>query len=200
MLYRWHQLIPNNLVINNISAPYPSYFFDANILLNNGLDVMLKSAASQPVNRYGPKATPSFLTMLDIASIEQGRVLKIGTLNMYRRRYGLPPYHSIEELTGNNSTDEVTRILIEAYNNDIDNVEYYIGIICERKERDIFPETLTTMVLAHAMKGIFSNPIVAPENWRNLHPTIKHIIDNTHFSELVARNTGIAASSIYFTI
>jgi len=30
----------------------------------------------------------------------------------------------------------------------------------------MFPETLTVMVLAHAMKGIFSNPICSPYMWK----------------------------------
>jgi len=199
MLYRWHQLIPNNFTLNGVSAAYPSYFFDSNILTNNGIGSLILSAILQPANRYGPKATPSFLAMLDIASIDQGRTLKLGTLNMYRRRYGLPPYHSIEELTGENSTDDVTRLLHEAYEGDIDRVEFYIGLICERKLKDIFPETLTTMVLAHAMKGIFSNPILSPENWRNLDPIIRDIVENTHVGELIARNAGIPQDSISFS-
>lgn len=55
--------------------------------------------------------------------IENGRELRFQGVNAYRRRFGMVPFTSFEDMTGET---ELAAILEEMYG-DIEAVEYYVG-------------------------------------------------------------------------
>lgn len=55
--------------------------------------------------------------------IEEGRRTRLHSFNDYRRFFGLKPYESFHELTGN---EEIATVLQELYG-DVDAVEFIVG-------------------------------------------------------------------------
>ena len=75
----------------------------------------------------------------------------------------------------------------------------------EKVEVGIFPNTLTRLVLAHAMHGIFSNDLQAREKWSaKTWDKEKGIgfreVSNTSVPSLIARNVQIDAKDVSFEV
>jgi len=160
ILYRWHQLAPETFG----DTPVEKTLWDTAWLTKRGFDNVINEASKQNAHRFGARASAEFVKPVAKATLKHTRELRIASFNAYRKRFGLTPYQSFDELTGKN--EELNEVLKKYYTS-IDEVEYYVGLLCESIPKgSIFPQTLTTMVLAHAMKGIFSNPICSPHLWK----------------------------------
>lgn len=110
-----------------------------------------------------------------IQALNEGRRMRFQSFNRYRIHFGLKPYESFEQLTGNFSTllifagnlifplishfiniegeKEMAAELEELYG-DIDGLELYTGLILEkRQDPRMFGETITEMGAPYSLKG-----------------------------------------------
>ena len=163
LLYRWHSLIPEELTLHDgRHVDFHDYRFNNKLLEEIGIEKMITAASAQKAGRYGLFNTPSFMKDAEAGGLTWARMFGIQPFNNYRVRFGLDPYKSIEALTGGN--DEATIALKAVYGDEVDDVEFAIGLLAEgRGEGDLMPETTTRMVAYDAFTHILTNPLLASE-------------------------------------
>lgn len=163
LLYRWHSLIPEELTLHDGSTvDFHDYRFNNKLLEETGIERMISAASAQKAGRYGLFNTPSFMKPAEIGGLTWARIFAVQPFNRYRERFGLKPYDSIEALTGGNR--EATDALTAVYGDNVDDVEFAIGLLAEgRGESELMPETTTRMVAYDAFTHILTNPLLASE-------------------------------------
>ena len=131
-----------------------------------------------------------------IALMRQGR---LRSFNDYRESYGLSRLKSWAELT----SDTELRAQLEAlYGDDIDSLEWYVGIFAEEyPDYLMMGELLTTMVANDAFTQALTNPVLSRSvfNEQTFSPAGMKIIEETHsLQQILARNSqsgeGVVAS------
>uniref|UniRef100_A0A8C9JIZ7 Prostaglandin G/H synthase 1 n=1 Tax=Panthera tigris altaica TaxID=74533 RepID=A0A8C9JIZ7_PANTA len=95
--------------------------------------------------------------------IKESRELRLQPFNEYRKRFGLRPYTSFQELTGEK---EMAAELEELYG-DIDALEFFPGLLLEKcHPNSIFGESMIEIGAPFSLKGLLGNPICSPEYWK----------------------------------
>ncbi|XP_076809811.1 prostaglandin G/H synthase 1-like [Clavelina lepadiformis] len=114
--------------------------------------------------------------------------MRLQPFNKYRVKFGMKPYKSFEEFTGET---EMAAELEKLYGH-IDALEYFVGMILEkRRHPQVFGETLTEIGSPYSLKGLIGNPVSSPDWWK---PSTfggdkgMNIIKTTNLQELVCRN------------
>ncbi|NXP38354.1 PGH1 synthase, partial [Leiothrix lutea] len=98
-----------------------------------------------------------------VGVIKESRQLRLQPFNEYRKRFGMKPYKSFQELTGE---EEKAAELEELYG-DIDALEFYPGLLLEKPQPNgIFGESMVEIGAPFSLKGLFGNPICSPEYWK----------------------------------
>ncbi|XP_044539805.1 prostaglandin G/H synthase 1-like, partial [Gracilinanus agilis] len=96
-------------------------------------------------------------------TLRVSRNLKFQSFNEYRKGFGLKPYISFQELTGENEKAAE----LESLYGDIDALEFYPGLLLEKSQPDsIFGESILNVGFPLSFKGLMSNPICSPEYWK----------------------------------
>ena len=118
------------------------------------------------------------------------RQARLRSFNDYRESYGLPRLKSLAELT----TDTELRERLEAlYDDDIDSLEWYVGIFAEEyPDYLMMGELLTTMVANDAFTQALTNPVLSRNvfNVDTFSPAGMKIIEETHsLQQILARNS-----------
>jgi prostaglandin-endoperoxide synthase 2 len=167
------------------------------LVTDAGLDQVLLDASRQYAGRMGLGNTAAFLLARDGAnvkrlSLEMERACQLPSFNAYRRYYGLRPYESFEELTGNAELAERLRSLYH----DVEKLEWFVGIFAEKYDHSsMMGELLVTMVANDAFTQALTNPLLA-ENVFNEDTFGKEgmeIIKATRtLADVIVRNTGIS--------
>lgn len=162
-LYHWHPLMPDNIHINGSSYSNRDFLFHPELLVKHGMntfvDAMSRQVAGQVTHHNHGMATLHVALM----TIQHGRELRLQSFNEYRKRFNLPPFKSFRELTG----DIETADYLEALYGDIDAVEFYVGIIAEKRQyKSPFGQTMIEMGAPFSVKGLLSNPICSPGWWK----------------------------------
>ncbi|KAK7067762.1 Prostaglandin G/H synthase 1 [Halocaridina rubra] len=161
-LYHWHPLIPDALEVNGTSYAIMDMAYSTAPIFKHGLDEfihsMVKSRAGALTNRNHANVLYPILKKV----IENGRLLRFQSVNNYRRRFGMKPFTSFEDMTGEK---EVAAVLEELYG-DIEAVEYYIGLLAERPGPSITPLTMVNIGGPWSVKGLLANPICSPKYWK----------------------------------
>ncbi|XP_069097368.1 prostaglandin G/H synthase 1-like [Pleurodeles waltl] len=163
-LYHWHGLMPNTFILNGKEFSYGSFLFNSSILLDHGVETLVKSFTIQRAGRIGGgrNLDPNVLNVA-VGVIEESRLLKLRPFNEYRKRFKLKPYESFEELTGEKS---MSKELEKVYGH-IDAMEFYPALLVEKpNENAIFGESIIEMGAPFSLKGLMGNPICSPEYWK----------------------------------
>ena len=168
LLYRWHDLIPDELVVGEETLR-GAQFLHANARLTRlGLDAVLLAAASQRAGRIGLHNTAPFLLAkredggrdVKRLSVEMGRRCQLASFNDYRRHYGLEPHASFEALTGEREDAASLRALY----GEVERLEWFVGLFAEAHGPGaMMGELLTTMVANDAFTQALTNPLLAKE-------------------------------------
>jgi prostaglandin-endoperoxide synthase 2 len=161
LLYRWHSLVPDTIALSNQIFDHTQYRFNNALLEKFGVEQVISDISSQPAGRIGLFNTPHFLAVAEQHALKWARDFRLQSFNRYRERFGLTPYQSIDELAdGPQVADALKRI----YGNDVDAVEFTVGLFAEKRgEADVMPETLVCMVAYDAFTHILTNPILSSE-------------------------------------
>jgi prostaglandin-endoperoxide synthase 2 len=123
--------------------------------------------SQERAGRIGLLNTPTFLVdrstpdhpSLEERTIALMRQARLRSFNDYRESYGLSRMKSFTELTSDTALRERLRTL---YHDDIESLEWYVGIFAEDyPDYLMMGELLTTMVANDAFTQALSNPLLA---------------------------------------
>jgi prostaglandin-endoperoxide synthase 2 len=199
LLYRWHDLIPERLVVRDEELREADFVGANARLVRLGLDDVLLAASAQPAGRIGLHNTAPFLLArqeeggrdVKRLSVEMGRRCRLPSFNAYRRHYGLRPYASFEELTGEREDAATLRGLY----GEVDRLEWFVGLFAEGYGGGaMMGELLTTMVANDAFTQALTNPLLAESvhNAETFGEEGLEIVRGTRtLAEVIRRNTGL---------
>lgn len=202
-----HTLLNSNILLmdndGNLieSVTLADGFFNTSIVAEHGLDPLFKGIGTQIQQDLDGKVVddvrnflfgpPQFgLGGLDLASINinRGRERGLADFNTVRSNLGLPKYTSFSEIC---SDPEVYGELQNLYDNNINNIDAWVGMLVETHMTDaLFGETIMKImeqqfgVLREGDRFFFENDPV-------LTPVEKAEIRETTFRDIIMRNTGI---------
>jgi prostaglandin-endoperoxide synthase 2 len=161
LLYRWHSLVPDTIIFAGKPIDHVDYRFNNALLEQYGVEQVVSDASSQPAGRIGFNNTPSFLAGAEQRGLQWARDFRLQPFNRYRKRFGLTPYRSIDDMADG---PDVAQALKRVYGDNIEAVEFTVGLLAEKRaDGEVMPETLTTMVAHDAFTHILTSPILASE-------------------------------------
>ncbi|HYJ29632.1 MAG TPA: peroxidase family protein [Allosphingosinicella sp.] len=199
LLYRWHDLIPDEFTVAGKSYPGKQLVRANRLLMESGLDQILLDAGRQRAGRIGLGNTADFLLPVKKLSIEMARTCKLPALNRYREYYGLKPVRSFEALT----RDKAMASELRALYGDVERLEWFVGLFAEGYDDEgMMGELLITMVANDAFTQALTNPLLskAVYNDKTFGREGLEIIESTRtLTQVIARNTGIA-EPVGFTV
>ncbi|RJG48202.1 peroxidase family protein [Motilimonas pumila] len=184
LLYRWHGLVPDYLLMEQGQESLTDNF---ELLKDRGLSAILAAASKQPAGQISLDNVPSFLLPAEMAMINKGREWCLQPYNVYREKFGLKALTSFEQLTDDR---EITSKLQSLYGH-IDKLELTVGLFAEDGGSKLTGELQTAMVAYDALTQIYTNPLLAKENYTERHftPVGMKRINATHsFQDLADRN------------
>ncbi|KAL2008268.1 hypothetical protein VTN00DRAFT_8250 [Thermoascus crustaceus] len=96
---------------------------------------ILTDAIEDVAGSFGARNVPKALRAVEILGIQQARKWQVGSLNEFRKFFGLKPFETFEEI---NSDPEVADALRHLYEHP-DHVELYPGIVAEEAKQPMVP-------------------------------------------------------------
>ncbi|OGM41008.1 fatty acid oxygenase [Aspergillus bombycis] len=122
---------------------------------------ILANATEDVAGSFGARNVPKCLRAVEILGINQARRWNVGSLNEFRKFFGLKPYETFKEI---NRNDEVAEALEHLYGHP-DYVELYPGIVSEEAKEPMVPGvgiaptyTISRAVLSDAVALVDYNP------------------------------------------
>jgi prostaglandin-endoperoxide synthase 2 len=177
LLYRWHSLVPENFNWGGQQIPGWQMVLDNGLLLRDGLATAFAEISENHAAELGLGNSASFLLRAEEKAIGQARLNNVATYNDYRRAMDMDPMESFAELVGK-TKDPVEKARraalakrLEALYGTIENVEFYVGLFAEPRERNgPLPDLILAMVAMDAFSQALTNPLLSehvfgdPEN------------------------------------
>jgi prostaglandin-endoperoxide synthase 2 len=167
LLYRWHPLVPDSIGEGPEALTWKEFLNNNPLVISRGLESLVAQCSQERAGKIGLFNTPEFLvdrTIPDHPSLEERtialmRQARLRSFNDYRESYGLKRLKSFAELT----SDATVRGRLEAlYGDDIENLEWYVGIFAEDyPDYLMMGELLTTMVANDAFTQALTNPLLS---------------------------------------
>lgn len=185
LLYRWHGLVPDTL---KISGRDESFVRNFELLTKEGLSGLLEAATMQVAGKITLDNVPDFLMPAEQAMINKGREWRLRSFNDYRVHFGLPRLDSFDQLTSDQRLNQALRRLY----GEIDNLELTVGLFAEDGGRSLTGELQTAMVAYDAITQIYTNPLLAKQNYTKHHFSVygmERIKATNSFQDLANRNT-----------
>ncbi len=200
LLYRWHSLVPEQVIWAGTPVPIADCLFDNSRLLADGLAATFKSASDTQAWSLGLFNTATALQPVELLSIKQGRDNKIASYNAYRVNAGYPAVTRFEQISGDPDIVEALRRL---YGN-VDRIEFFVGLLAEDlPPRSAVPPLIGRMVAADAFSHALTNPLLAPLVYteKTFSPVGMAAIDSTHsLSDLLGRNSPAGSAQLRVTM
>ncbi|XP_006016955.1 prostaglandin G/H synthase 1 [Alligator sinensis] len=163
-LYHWHALMPDAFVIQGQEYSYQQFIYNTTMLTDYGIEELVEAFSKQHAGRIGGgQSINGNLLNVAVGLIKESRQLRLQPFNEYRKRFGMRPYASFQELTGE---EEKAAQLAELYG-DIDALEFYPGLLLEKPQANaIFGESMVEIGAPFSLKGLLGNPICSPVYWK----------------------------------
>nr|XP_039274776.1 prostaglandin G/H synthase 2-like [Styela clava] len=164
-MYHWHGTVPDVFNIGGKNYTLPDMMYNTKSLTQVGMATFTTSLSNQPMGQAsGGNIVPAFLIKAIARALELNREVRLQSYNRYRQYFRLPRINTFEELTGDAQT---ANILKEIYANDIDAVEFLIGMIVEQRHPTAIAGIgLIEIIGQYAFRNVFSNTIGSPQFWR----------------------------------
>ncbi|KAL5375464.1 hypothetical protein DPSP01_011163 [Paraphaeosphaeria sporulosa] len=96
---------------------------------------ILVSSVEDCANSFGPNRVPAVMRAIEVLGIEQSRAWNLGSLNEFRKYFGLEPHTSFEDITSDKYVAEQLKHLYDHP----DKVEIYPGIVVEDAKKAMAP-------------------------------------------------------------
>uniref|UniRef100_A0ABI7XAE6 Prostaglandin G/H synthase 1 n=1 Tax=Felis catus TaxID=9685 RepID=A0ABI7XAE6_FELCA len=163
-LYHWHPLMPDSFKVGSREYSYEQFLFNTSMLVDYGVEALVDAFSRQSAGRIGGgRNMDHHVLHVAVDVIKESRELRLQPFNEYRKRFGLRPYTSFQELTGEK---EMAAELEELYG-DIDALEFFPGLLLEKcHPNSIFGESMIEIGAPFSLKGLLGNPICSPEYWK----------------------------------
>jgi prostaglandin-endoperoxide synthase 2 len=163
LLYRWHSLIPSRLQVGSEELDLDRTMFRTREFLEQkGLAALCDSASRQRAGRVGMRNTDGWLIeKAEAPTIAHGRTVLLRSYNEYRVACQFKRAETFEEIT----SDAVNRErLRELYAGNVDDVEFYVGLMAEDPRPDsVLGPLVGRLVGLHAFSQLMTNPLFAPQ-------------------------------------
>jgi prostaglandin-endoperoxide synthase 2 len=198
LLYRWHPLVPEVIGEGAEVLTWKEFLNNNPLVISRGLESLVAQCSQERAGKIGLFNTPKFLvdrSIPDHPSLEERtialmRQARLRSFNDYRESYGLKRLKSFAELT----SDATVRERLEAlYGDDIENLEWYVGIFAEDyPDYLMMGELLTTMVANDAFTQALTNPLLSRNvfNESTFSPAgMKIINETTSLKQILTRNS-----------
>jgi prostaglandin-endoperoxide synthase 2 len=198
LLYRWHSMVPDTITTDDGVFQTKGFFRDNNdLVVSKGIEWLIAQSSRSRAAKVGLFNSPAFLTdrrdaaypAVEERTIALMREANLKSFNDYRRQFGLSPLTDYDQLTKDVKVQERCRAL---YGDDIDQLEWYVGIFAEDyPDKYVLGELLTTMVGYDAFTQALTNPLLARNvfNEATFSRMGLAIIDQTDsLQQIVARN------------
>jgi prostaglandin-endoperoxide synthase 2 len=200
LLYRWHSLVPDCVVVDGARRPMREVMWDNRILLYGpGLATLFEEASRQPSAEIALRNTADFLMEVERITIGNGRIARLATYNDYREACGYPRLTSFAELTCRRDVQE----RLAAVYRRVDDVELYVGLFAEDvAERAALPLLMGTMVGVDAFSQALTNPLLADGIFGEQTFTatgMQTIAATRRLADIVHRNCGGQEPDVSFT-
>jgi peroxidase len=177
-------------------VPLSAAFFNPNLLVQNGVDSILKYLSSDPASEldstivgsvrnflFGPPGAGGF----DLASlnIQRGRDHGLADYNSMRAAFGLPRVTSFAQITSNTSVQEKLQAL---YGN-VNNIDAWVGVLAE----DHVPGSSAGALVQRVMANQFERLRDGDRFWyqRVFSGTTLQQLSSTRLADVIRRNTGL---------
>lgn len=158
LLYRWHALVPDECVVDTAPVPHTHFRFNNELLVDKGVERLVASASIQRAGKITLRNTPAFLMHAEVASLTKSRMWRLRSYNEYRKRFGLKPAGSFEDITQDHS---VAAAIAGVYQH-VDNVELIVGLLAEGNgDETVLGELMALMVGVDAFSQALTNPLLA---------------------------------------
>ncbi|MFF5262911.1 peroxidase family protein [Actinomadura viridis] len=189
LVYRWHSLVPSELVAGGRELPLAETLFGSALLPEAGLGRLFEEASEQRAGRIGLFNTDPVLRDVDVASIAGSRAVNLAPYNDYRAHCRFPRVRRFEQISGDPRVHEALRGMYR----DVDDVDLYVGLFAEEpgSARAILPPLLTKIIAIDAFSQALTNPLLAPRvcNAETFTPEGMRIIGGTRtVSDVLHRN------------
>jgi prostaglandin-endoperoxide synthase 2 len=161
LLYRWHALMPDSIdVAPGETRKLENLGWYTTPLVKYSLEELVNSASRQRCMEIGLFNTPRYLLQAEKDSIELARKARLPSYNDYREACHYPRLRSFADIT---SDRDVQKRLSELYDENVNNVEFYVGLFAEDiDERAVVPMLMGTMVGVDAFSQALTNPLLDP--------------------------------------
>uniref|UniRef100_A0A4X2LJR2 Prostaglandin G/H synthase 1 n=1 Tax=Vombatus ursinus TaxID=29139 RepID=A0A4X2LJR2_VOMUR len=163
-LYHWHPLMPDSFVVGQQEYSYEQFVFNTSMLLDYGVEALVEAFSRQRAGQIGGvRNINDHVLYVAVSTIKESRELRLQSFNEYRKRFGMKPYTSFQELTG----EKQNSAELEELYGDIDALEFYPGLLLEKSlPNSIFGESMVEIGAPFSLKGLLGNPICSPEYWK----------------------------------
>lgn len=164
ILYRWHGLVPSRYGFLPSAEPgkdNPTAFLHNNKwIVDTGIGGAITALSKEPATRMVMGNTPNFLRGVKIDTMRLVRASNLAPYNDYRERFSLPRAKRFEDITDD---PKVLAKLKELYPT-VDDVEWYVGMSCEKlDDAMLMGRLLFTMVAHDAFTHALTNPLLSNE-------------------------------------
>ena len=174
LLYRWHSLVPEHMIWDGKPVHGMDQLSDNTLLFQLGLAGAFVNVSANNAAELGIGNTPSFLVRIEGMAIQQGRTNMIASFNDYREAMGKDRVESFNELVGTsddaqeNARRKGVADTLKALYGSVENVEFYVGLFAEPRERNgPLPSLLLAMVAMDAFSQALTNPLLSEHVWGN---------------------------------
>jgi prostaglandin-endoperoxide synthase 2 len=159
ILYRWHGLIPETIKVDGKDIPHTDYRSRNDLLENLGVSALVDAVSTQKAGKIDLFNSPDFILPAEYYMIKMGRDFKLQPYNAYRKRFGLKRCNSFDDLTND---EKLKNVLKKLYKDDIDKVEYVIGLFAQKHgSNDLYGDLMGKMVAYDAFTQIYTNPLLS---------------------------------------
>lgn len=188
LLYRWHGLVPDSLMVNGDMVSAGVYRRNNSLLEQLGVTGVVNAASQQPAGRISLFNNPVFLMEAEFRTVQMGRDFRLRSFNEYREAFGLRPLQRFDQLTAD--ADLAARL--QELNGSMDQLEMVVGLFAkDPPEGGLFGDLMRTIVAYDAFTQIYTNPLLAQAIHRPEHLTaygLELLEATTSITDLVQRN------------
>jgi prostaglandin-endoperoxide synthase 2 len=136
------------------------------------------------------------LDFVERASIQQGRDNQLARYNDYRAIMHYPRVTRFEQI----SSDPLVVSELRRVYGEVDNVEYYVGLLAEDlRPRAAVPPLVGRMVAADAFAHALTNPLLSPHVFNEITFTVegmRSIEITSTLRDILARNDMLQADTV----
>ncbi|MBI1251243.1 MAG: heme peroxidase [Alphaproteobacteria bacterium] len=158
LLYRWHALIPDDMVWSGTPVPVRQTFMNNGYLLDAGLARAITDLSAQKAGKVGPFNTAEALKHVELASIQQDRDARLQPYAAYREYVKLKPPKKWRHVSRDK---RVQKFLSEVYA-DPGDIDFFVGLFSEDLEiNSPLPPLILKMVALDAFSQALTNPLLS---------------------------------------